>query len=241
MTYNGGPASRALRAPVYHFTDMISLPWILASGELRSSWINNAGIGMTRFLWGTTNPLGDYTAAPFMRIHGGGLAEREYRRGAFHLVRFTLAPDEFSTWDEIVRASNWTPEEVAALLKDDQRRYGEFGHTRWRLRHDPIPLHRVLKVETTSYDDAETPCWWPLDIRPRRGGVLLRPNDPKRKGVRIGGRRFYSVPVLDDLQGHRHLYVPWKPPAERRRHYESYSDYLADLRYVDSHDDEDDE
>lgn len=231
-----GRGSPALSAPVYHFTDTINLPWILASGALRPSLISNTGIGMTRFLWGTTNPLGDLTAGPFVRIHNERLAHR-WRRGEFHLVRFTLAADEFLTWSEIVHASNWTPEEVAALVEDDQRRYGEYGHKRWRLRRDPIPLHRVLKVETTSFDDAETERWWPLDICPRRrGGVLLRPNDPKRKGVRIAGKRFYSVPVLDDC---RFWYQPWTPPEERAPLYHTYDDYLADARYAESQDDND--
>ena len=230
------PISRALRAPVYHFTDTINLPWILASGELRPCWITDAGIGQTRFLWGTTNPLGSYGTGPQIRIHGR--MEREWRAGEFHLVRLMLAADEFFTWSEIVRASNWTREEVAELIESDQRLYGENDHKHWRLRHDPIPLSRVLKVETTSHDDAETERWWPLDIRPRRkGGVLLRPNDPKRKGVRLGDRRFYSVPVRPDRQ----IYLPWRSPAERRPRYETYSDALADARYATQHDQDDDD
>jgi hypothetical protein len=231
-----GPISPALRAQVFHFTDTINLPWILAGGELRPCWIVDAGIGRNRFLWGTTNPQGDYTSGAQSRIHGS--LEREWRAGVFHLVRFKLAADEFSTCSEIVCASNWTPEEVAELIESDQRLYGEYGHKRWRLRHDPLPLSRVLKVETTSYDDAETGRWWPLDIRTRRKGtVVLRPYDLKRKGVRIARRRFYSVPVQPDHQ----LYRPWTPPSKRRPRYASYSDYLADARYAALDDEDDDE
>jgi hypothetical protein len=198
--------------------------------------MKDVGIGRTRFLWGTTNPLGDYTSGPQTRLHGS--MEREWQAGVFHLVRFTLAADEFSTWSEIVHASNWTPEEVAMLIESDQRLYGEYGHKRWRLRQDPVPLSRVLKVETTSFADAETERWWPLEIRTRRndryGSVLLRPNDPRRKGVRIGGRRFYSVPFRHDLQ----FYEPWKPPRDRRYHYATYDDALADARYTESHGDD---
>ena len=82
------PISPALKAPVFHFTDTINLPWILASGELRPTWNGDTGIGRTRFLWGTTNPDGDLTSGPQIRIHGS--TEREWRAGAFHLVRFTL-------------------------------------------------------------------------------------------------------------------------------------------------------
>jgi hypothetical protein len=215
-------------APVYHMTDSINLPWILASGELRPTWISDTGIGRTRFLWATVNPDGDLTSGPQIRIHGS--MESKWRAGVFHLVRFTLAADEFFTWNEIVQASNWTPEEVAALIEDDLVRHGATDHQNWRLRHDPIPLSRILKVETTSYEDRETEAWWPLDIRPRRrGGVLLRANDPKRKGVRIQSRQFYSVPVN---QKH-HCFEPWLSRGERlRARYETYEDYLADARYA---------
>jgi hypothetical protein len=229
-----GRMSPALRAPVYHFTDTINLPWILASGELRPCWMEDVGIGRNRFLWGTTNPEGDYTSGAQRRIHGHNsdpilalAGMNDWYAGKFHLVRFTLAADEFFTWNEIVRASNWTPEEVAELIESD-RRQGEHGHDLWRLRHDAVPLSRVLKVETTSYDDADTERWWPLDIRARRRGVLLRPNDPKRKGVKIGSRRFYSTPISQDLQ----FYLPWTPPRQRHPRYETYEDALADARYA---------
>jgi len=199
----------------FTFTDTVYLPWILASGELWPNWVDLLGIGRNRFLWGTTNPLGDYTSGPQRGIHDD--LEREWQAGVFHLVRFTLAADEFSTWSEIVRASNWTSEGVAELIERDQRVFGEFGQKRWRLRHDPIPLSRVLKVETTSYDDAETGRWWPLDIRAcRKGGrgdVLLRPNDPERKGVRVAGRRFYSMGVWPDLITYKPSYCASRRPA----------------------------
>lgn len=207
---------------VYHFTDTINLPWILASGELRPCRITDTGIGETCLLWGTTNPLGDYTSKAQIAIHSdqGG---QYFRKGFFHLVRFTMAADEFVTWKETIAASGWTAEQVTALVEDDRRKYGEFGHDRWRLRRDPLPLSRVLKVETTSYDDAETGQWHALDINKR--GVLLRPRDPKRKGVKIGRKSFYSAPVRPDWQ----YYEPW--PGFHRM-YETREDYLADARYA---------
>lgn len=57
---------------------------------------------------------------------------RAWRNGEFQLVRFTLAADEFFTWSEIVRASNWTPEEVAELIETDQRLYGDCAVIRCR-------------------------------------------------------------------------------------------------------------
>ena len=210
---------------VYHISDTIHLPWIIASGELRPGLIEDAGIGKSRFLWGTTNPQGDLTSWPQRRIHwperflGGydqlyriliNAGQSAWQAGAYHMIRFTLAAADFMTLDEAARSANWTPEQVTEMIEFDQKTYGEFGHKRWRLRHDPLPLSRVLKVESTSYDDREAERWHPLDIGAK--GVLLRPKDPRRKGVRIAGRAFYSVPVgLPDHQ----IFEPWVPPAAR--------------------------
>ena len=94
----------------------------------------------------------------------------------------------------------------------------------------PIPLSRVLKVETTSYEDAETEnvvaARHPPAAPWRRS---LRPNNSKREGVRIGCRQFYSVPVNQE----HHCYEPWLPAGRRWRYrYETYEDYLADARYL---------
>jgi len=52
--------------------------------------------------------------------------EREWQAGVFHLVRFTMAPEDFLTSSAVVKASDWwTPDQVATLIEDDQRRYGE--------------------------------------------------------------------------------------------------------------------
>jgi hypothetical protein len=209
---------------VYHISDTIHLPWIIASGELRPGIIKDVGIGLSRFLWGTTNPRGDLTSRPQRRINwpekfGGDYDpllihanQYAWQAGVFHMVRFTLVAEDFMSLDETVRSgvANWTPEEVAEMIELDQRLYGEFSHKRWRLRHDPLPLSRVLKVETTSYDDRETERWHPFDIGAK--GVLLRPRDPRRKGVRIAGRAFYSVPVgPPDYMN----FQAWVPPAKR--------------------------
>jgi len=55
-------------------------------------------IGLTRFLWATTNPRGDYTADPLIRLHDS--VEREWQAGVFHLVTFTMAPEDFLTWSK---------------------------------------------------------------------------------------------------------------------------------------------
>jgi hypothetical protein len=123
---------------------------ILASSEFRPTSELRHGHWSHTSLW---DPLGDYTSNPQIRIHGH--LEREWRAGAFHLVRFTLTADELFTWNEIVQESNWTPEEVAALIRNDQMRHGATDYKNWSLRHDPVPLSQVLKVETTSFEDAD--------------------------------------------------------------------------------------
>ncbi len=213
------PVSPALRAPVYHFTDTVHLPWIIASGELRPSR-RMLTMGQTQFIWGTTCEEGDFTAQPFrsairpveaqtlLELSG----ETAWRAGDLQLVRFTLNAADFLTWGEVVRMSDWEPAEVAAHIEGTERIFGEYDHDRWRLRYDPLPLSRVIRVETTSFADAETECWHLLDIAAR--GVLLRPNDPKRKGVKIGRRQLYSTPVgrLGEL-----FFLPWSPPRRRTR------------------------
>jgi hypothetical protein len=72
---------------------------------LRPSWISEVGIGLTRFLWATTNPRGDYTADPLIRLHDS--VEREWQAGVFHLVTFTMVPEDFLTWSAVVKASDW--------------------------------------------------------------------------------------------------------------------------------------
>jgi hypothetical protein len=206
---------------VFHYTDSLHLPWILASGELRPSvttfgYEDNAPL---RYVWGTTNPEGDLTAGPLRRIHQGGL-EEEWQAGAFLLVRFTLEANAFLSFAETIRElSDWTPEQAAALIDYDRRVFGETGHDLWRCRHDPVRLRDVLKVETTSYAqvgaylfDGASSQWQPLDIsRPER--LLIHSRKPNRLGVRIGGRRFHSVRFeYSDRRGSYYC-VPWPEPA----------------------------
>ena len=210
---------------VYHMSDSIHAPWIIAAGELRPGLIRDTGIGKSRFLWGTTNPQGDLTSRPQRRIHFPerflGDFDQLYRilviagecawqAGEIRMIRFTLMAADFVTLDEAARSANWKPGQVAEMIEFDQKTYGEYGHKDWRLRRKPLPLSRVLKVESTSYDDRETERWHPLDIGAK--GVLLRPNDRQRKGIRVAGRTFYSVPV--GLPAYQN-FKPWVPPAAR--------------------------
>ena len=199
---------------VFHFTHTAHLPWIIASGELRPNRNDLPGVGPVRYLWGTTNPEGDFTAGPHRLIHGG--RNEEWQAGVFLMVRFTLPADAFMSWNEIVRESDWTPEEVAELVERDHREYGEFGQDLWRCRWDPLRLADVLKVEVCGFEDHESEAWWPLDITDRK--LLLPSRKPNRLGVRIGRRRFYSDQFPTEIPG-RASYMPWpdpdKTPAKR--------------------------
>lgn len=207
---------------VFHFTDSLRLPWILAAGELRPSVTTFGGeySAPLRYVWGTTNPEGDLTAGPLRRIHKEHGWEDEWQAGAFLLVRFTLPANAFLSFSEMIREfSDWTPEQAVALIEYDRRVFGETGHDKWRCRHDPLRLRDVLKVETTSYAqvgaylfEGARSEWQPLDIsRPER--LLIRSRKANRLGVRIGGRRFHSDRFeYADRRGSYYC-EPWPEPA----------------------------
>jgi len=50
----------------------------------------------------------------------------------------------------------------------------------------------------------------------------------------LGKPAAQPVPFRHDLQ----FYEPWKPPRDRRYHYATYDDALADARYTESHGDD---
>ena len=201
---------------VYHFTSTIHLPWILDAGELQPGVTGMFFEDATplRYLWGTVNPEGDYTARPLRQIHQDGL-EEEWQAGVFHLIRFTLPANAFLSFNEMIREfSDWSPAHAAALVEYDRQVYGETGHDMWRCRHDPLRLADVLKAETTSFADAETERWHPLDIRqPER--LLVRSRKPNRLGVRIGRRRFHSDRFARERLG-TYDCAPWPEAAVSR-------------------------
>ena len=108
----------------------------------------DAGIGLTCFLWGTTKRTVDKTSLAAWTVER---REMGWREDLYRLVRFTLPLECFLTWNEVVSMSDWTPEQVATLVEDDVKRLGADGHARWRLRHDPLRLADVLKVEARTY------------------------------------------------------------------------------------------
>lgn len=170
---------RATRAPVYHVTSTLQLPWIVESGELRPYPNTLIGIGRTAFLWGTTKRAGDKTAFAARMAE-----EREvaWREDLFRLVRFTLPAECFFTWSEIVREEGWTDDEVAKLVASDREHYGEDGQDQWRCRADPLRLGDVLKVEARTYAGR----WQPIELDP--GRVIRIEGDPDCMGYRLNRR-----------------------------------------------------
>lgn len=131
---SGGPT-------LYHFTDTARLPWILAAGELRPSR-NRIGGFPREFVWATTNEKGDRTASA---------ARDEWCTGLVRRVRFTVRPEDFFPWSEVTqRFPEWTPDQIARL-EVSARRLGETAFAGWRCRAEPLPLDRVLRLETKTW------------------------------------------------------------------------------------------
>jgi hypothetical protein len=182
---------------VYHFASSGNVPWILHKGALTPTMCVDVGIGRTHFLWGTTDPTGDLTAAPFRHLHGDHADD--WYASEFHIVRFALPANAFLSWFEVQQFENWTSEEIAALVEADHRQYGEVDHAAWRLRRDPMPLADVVRVDTTSYADRETEIWWSLDIHDPT--ILLPHHRTDVLGVRIGRRQFFSLRTVTGIPG----------------------------------------
>jgi hypothetical protein len=144
---------------VYHFTCTGRLPWIVASGELRPGRNQLGNYPDPDFLWATTNPRGDRTAAAFPAYRGGDTA----------LVRLTLPEEDFEPWPEITaRYPRWTPAQGARLETGALNR-GESNFACWRARAEPLPLSRVISAEAKTY----VGTWQPIEL------VCLTSTDPR--------------------------------------------------------------
>jgi hypothetical protein len=177
----------ATRAPVYHVTSTLQLPWIVESGELRPYPTRDNGIGDTVFLWGSAKRSGDKTGYAARMAQAKEVAWRE---DLFRPVRFTLPAEGFLTWNEIVLRQGWTDDQVAALVAYDRKHHDEDGHDQWHCRADPLPLADVLRAEARTYSGR----WRTNDLDP---GRIVRTGDPNRMGYRIGRRKIlYAVREL---------------------------------------------
>jgi hypothetical protein len=162
---------------VYHFTDTVRLPWIVASGELRPGRNQLGNYPDPDFLWATTNSQGDRTASAF----------RTYRNGTSALVRLTLPEEDFEPWPGIAaRYPQWTPEQITRL-EARARKLGETDFWRWCARVEPLPLFRILSAEAKTY----TGRWQPIELV-----CLTNHRDPRVRGVHILDAVYCSIQLI---------------------------------------------
>ena len=128
---------------VYHFTDSMSLPWIISSGELRPG--AKRYYTPSRLLWATTCDKGEKTASCDVADE-----ELKWVNADILLVRFKLAGDDFFEWSEITsRCPGWTAEHVAEL-EDRARDCDDYevGFSHWRWRAASLPC--LASCKSTS-------------------------------------------------------------------------------------------
>lgn len=131
---------------VYHFTDTVRLPYILASGELQPGSNKIGGFPDPDFLWATANSFGDVTASG---------ASAAYRNGRARLVRFTLKAEQFIPWSHVPEIHpQWTPELIARL---EAAAGGRNPGAAWFCRSEPLALSECLAIDSRSYVGSWTP------------------------------------------------------------------------------------
>jgi hypothetical protein len=121
-----------MAALVYHHTEIARLPWILDAGALRPGRCTVGNYPDPDFLWGTVCAAGSRTAA---------IGNSPVR------VRFALRADDFEKWSGVLALHPaWTADHVARLNRG--ARGDDPGD--WRVRAAPLPLDRVLSIETRT-------------------------------------------------------------------------------------------
>lgn len=171
---------------LYHHTDTCRLPWIITSGELRPGLTMVGSALPPDVLWATTNPVGDRTAAS-----AAGAARRLIRDGQIMAVRFALDPHDFQPWQDVLTQQGWTTAQVGTLI-DAGRKTGQSADG-WRARPQPLPLSRILAIETRGFQSKD---WQPINDP---AGCVVR-YSPARLGVRINGT-IYSAEKSDGPHG----------------------------------------
>jgi hypothetical protein len=101
-----------MNATVFHFTDTIRLPWILAARQLNPTrGMAAADYPRPTFLWATTDERGDRTAAS-----ASDNSYKAWRQGRTLYVKFVLAAEDFTPWTDMYpRHTQWTPEKIARV------------------------------------------------------------------------------------------------------------------------------
>ncbi|MCJ2052004.1 hypothetical protein [Methylobacterium sp. J-070] len=161
---------------VYHYTDTGRLPFILLEGQLKPGRNQIGHYPDPDFLWATTSPLGDRTAAASVDA---------CRAGRVRLVRFVLQAEDFEPWHTIVsRFPAWTPELISSV---ELAAAGKSRPQNWRCRSGSLRVERWLAVETRSYTDK---VWRPLPTPWR-----ILPFEVGSVGVQIGPKIYVLTAV----------------------------------------------
>lgn len=174
---------------VYHFTDTVRLPWIIASKELRADYYRLGHFPDHDFVWATTSSKGDRTASAMM----------SYRQRIAALVRLTLFAEDFEPWPAIIeRFPQWTMQHVRDF-EAAARRMGETNTSCWLARAEPLPLSRVIYAEAKTY----TGRWQAIEFV-----KVHHPRDPTLLGFVLNDIVYFSQQCV--RAGHPTGYFPAK-------------------------------
>jgi len=178
---------------IYHFTNTARLPRIVLANELRPGR-NQIGNYPCDFVWATTNSLGDRSSAALQGYHEGQTA----------LVRLSLHAEDFELWPDILRRfPQWTAQHVERL-EANARKLGETGIHCWRVRAEPLPLSRAIRVEAKHYSGD----WRAIDVA---AACVVKPALHLR-GVVLGDNVFAAMQRIEP--GQRTMYATWKLSAQ---------------------------
>lgn len=145
---------------VYHHTSTRNLPFIVEAGELNSSAVGPDKWFGKVFIWGSTVPDGDPSAAIHRPAHG---PHREM--GYVLMVRFAFPASRFTPWAEIKRKYMKTKKD-REFVREWQKLDEQIGVdvNTWWLRIKPLPIAAALAVEVKGYGRRDR--WRPIDMSP---------------------------------------------------------------------------
>jgi hypothetical protein len=123
---------------LYHFTDTVHLPWIVHSRQLRPGRNTVGNYPAPEFVWASTDPHDDGSAA----MHRG----EGYRSGLVRHIRFTLPQDQFIPWAEVPsRYPSWTADQVQRLERSAPHLRTDPAN--WWSRAEPLPLAKIIATD----------------------------------------------------------------------------------------------
>ena len=172
----------------YHYTTTAHLSWIILTDDLRPSENKISKLPFD-FLWATTSTKIDRTSSAAQPAFRQAL-----RMGFVRVARFTLAAEDFKPWPDILESyPEWTHEQQQETERLARLR-GQFDPREWRCRVDPLPLDRVIALETKGYIGdwvrADKPS---ASGRNRWTNVVIVNDPPGTRGVTINGKVYLAT------------------------------------------------